>query len=70
MEHILHLFGGGCGEHLIWPWVAGIGSGVAMWISSIKDAGKEAARLADLIFSNFLKWLAVSTIVFLLMDQM
>jgi len=22
MEHIFHIFGGGCGEHLIWPWLA------------------------------------------------
>tara|TARA_Y100000356_G_scaffold135140_1_gene146806 strand:- start:1430 stop:1639 length:210 start_codon:yes stop_codon:yes gene_type:complete len=22
MEHIFHIFGGGCGEHMIWPWLA------------------------------------------------
>ena len=21
MEHVLHIFGGGCGEHIIWTWV-------------------------------------------------
>ena len=70
MEHILHLFGGGCGEHLVWPWLLSFGSGAAVWAGSIKNAGKEAKRLADLIFSNFLKWLLASVLVFMLMDQM
>lgn len=34
MEHLFHVFGGGCGEHMIWQF-AGIGiaggSGVLAW---------------------------------------
>lgn len=37
MEHVLHLFGGGCGEHMIWPWLATAGttaSGVWWWLAA------------------------------------
>tara|TARA_Y100000114_G_C11754000_1_gene325879 strand:+ start:938 stop:1111 length:174 start_codon:yes stop_codon:yes gene_type:complete len=27
MEHILHFFGGGCGEHMLWPWIVSVLSG-------------------------------------------
>lgn len=27
-EHIFHIFGGGCGEHLIWPALMGIFGGL------------------------------------------
>ncbi len=29
MDHVFHIFGGGCGEHLIWPWVAATVSGTS-----------------------------------------
>jgi len=28
MEHVFHLFGGGCGEHVVWPWLVSGGSGL------------------------------------------
>tara|TARA_Y100001963_G_C6773489_1_gene446119 strand:- start:108 stop:257 length:150 start_codon:yes stop_codon:yes gene_type:complete len=38
VEHVLHIFGGGCGEHLIWPWLATVGttaSGIWWWAKSL-----------------------------------
>jgi hypothetical protein len=35
MEHVLHLFGGGCGEHMVWPMIAASASGAAVWIRSL-----------------------------------
>ena len=34
MEHLLHFFGGGCGEHMIWPMIVASGSGAVVWIRS------------------------------------
>lgn len=31
MEHVLHVFGGGCGEHFIWLWLAPIGLAIKMY---------------------------------------
>lgn len=33
MEHVFHIFGGGCGEHMIWAWLipalsGGVGLGI------------------------------------------
>ena len=42
MEHLFHFFGGGCGEHMLWPMIAASGSGVALWIrSKLKKPDKE-----------------------------
>ena len=32
MEHLLHLFGGGCGEHMLWPMLVASASGAVVWI--------------------------------------
>ncbi len=32
MEHILHFFGGGCGEHLILPALISGASGAWVWV--------------------------------------
>ena len=32
MEHLFHFFGGGCGEHMLWPIIVTSGSGAALWI--------------------------------------
>ncbi len=32
MEHLLHLFGGGCGEHMLWPLLMTSGSGLILWV--------------------------------------
>ena len=32
MEHLIHIFGGGCGEHLVWPWLASGGSGLLLML--------------------------------------
>jgi len=34
MEHVFHLFGGGCGEHMIWPWLAGSSTVVGVWVKT------------------------------------
>lgn len=34
MEHLLHLFGGGCGEHLLWPTLAATGAGFLLWFKT------------------------------------
>lgn len=31
MEHLLHIFGGGCGEHLLWPMLVASGSSALLW---------------------------------------
>lgn len=31
MEHIAHVFGGGCGEHIVWPWLVASFSCVSAW---------------------------------------
>jgi len=41
VEHIYHIFGGGCGEHLIWSWFATFGSGGAIWFTASKTKGNE-----------------------------
>ena len=45
MEHLLHLFGGGCGEHMLWPMLLASGSGVILWVKAKinKCANKENA---------------------------
>lgn len=30
MDHFFHIFGGGCGEHMVWPWLASAGVGLTM----------------------------------------
>ena len=35
MEHVLHFFGGGCGEHMLWPMIVATCSGIGMWVRSI-----------------------------------
>ena len=32
MEHLLHLFGGGCGEHMLWPMLLASVSGAGVWL--------------------------------------
>ena len=39
MEHVLHLFGGGCGEHMIWPGIASVGTGAVLWIRNLINKG-------------------------------
>ena len=34
MEHVLHIFGGGCGEHMVWPWLVSGGSALTIWFRS------------------------------------
>ena len=34
MEHLLHLFGGGCGEHMLLPMLLASGSGAVLWVKS------------------------------------
>ena len=42
MEHLFHFFGGGCGEHMLWPMIAASGSGAALWVRSrFKKTNKE-----------------------------
>lgn len=31
MEHLFHLFGGGCGEHMLWPMLVASGSSALLW---------------------------------------
>lgn len=31
MEHVLHIFGGGCGEHLIWIWIAPVVAAIKLY---------------------------------------
>ena len=42
MEHLFHIFGGGCGEHMLWPMVAASGSWVVIWVrAKLKRTGEE-----------------------------
>lgn len=36
MEHILHIFGGGCGEHMIWPLILSFLTGGAVYFGGGK----------------------------------
>jgi hypothetical protein len=36
MEHLLHLFGGGCGEHMLLPGLAALGMSLGMARSYIR----------------------------------
>lgn len=41
MEHVLHIFGGGCGEHMIWAWLIPIlssGAGLGIFRKHKKAA--------------------------------
>lgn len=38
MGHLFHIFGGGCGEHLVWPWLASMAAGLTMFRHYIKAA--------------------------------
>lgn len=50
MEHFFHFFGGGCGEHMVWPWIGGLASsgyGVYMvrgWIMNRGVGVKDNSR--------------------------
>ena len=35
MEHLFHFFGGGCGEHMLWPMIVATGSGTGLWVRSM-----------------------------------
>lgn len=31
---MIHIFGGGCGEHLVWPGIVSMWSGILIWVKS------------------------------------
>ncbi len=41
MEHILHLFGGGCGEHVLWPMLLASMSGALIWVKGKLNSKKK-----------------------------
>ena len=41
MEHLFHFFGGGCGEHMLWPMIAASGSGAVIWVRAKLKRTKE-----------------------------
>jgi len=46
MEHLIHLFGGGCGEHMLLPGLATLGMGLGMARNYIRcQCGKLVRRV-------------------------
>ena len=45
MEHLLHFFGGGCGEHMLWPTLAASGAGLVTWARSVLGTSKPPEEL-------------------------
>ena len=41
MEHLFHFFGGGCGEHMLWPWLVAFGSSSVVWLRTVGRKGEK-----------------------------
>lgn len=54
MEHFFHVFGGGCGEHMVWPWLLG---GGALVLTALTRRARAAARRAIRALGAALHWL-------------